>query len=301
MLHFSFSVVNPRVVCPMLFLLGLHLSLFSQSSETATPEPEAALEMTEVPSDIPLDDIARREILTSRQPLAYAPVREADIAWEMRVWRVIDAREKINQPFMAPNSLLFYILSQAALSGDLRVYSTQDDRFSKPLYAEDISSMLYRIDTIVTLGGEDFSEEQVKIVRSEIDWEAVKRFRIKEVWYFDKNTSTVKVRILGIAPMVDEVDEDGNFKYERPLFWVHYPSARPFLARHKAIMHAGNDASTLSWEDLFESRRFNSTIYKQSNLLDLRISDYKSGVDMLQEAEKFKEGLLAWEHDLWSY
>jgi gliding motility associated protien GldN len=236
-----------------------------------------------------------------RVPLAYTPVREADILWEKRLWRVIDVREKINQSFIAPESPLFPILQAAILSGQLRVYSTESDRFDKPLSMETVRSMLFRKDTIVAMGGPDFSIEEVKIVENEINWEDVKRFRIKESWYFDANTASLKVRILGIAPLIDVKDENGDFRMERPLFWVHYPTARPLLAKHKAIVQNANYASNFTWEDLFESRRFASTIYKQNNTLDLRIQDYKNGVDMLHEGKKIEAELFAMEHDLWNW
>ncbi len=35
-------------------------------------------------------------------PVAYPYVREADMFWVRRVWRVIDFREKMNQPFYYP-------------------------------------------------------------------------------------------------------------------------------------------------------------------------------------------------------
>lgn len=298
----SFVRAGCPVVCTATLLLCLHHGKISaQTTDPSTPEPVEVLDIQDTATAVPLDDITERSTLATRQTLPYSPVREADIAWEQRVWRVIDVREKINHPFIAPNSALFQILTQAALEGQLRVYSTETDRFTKPLRNQELQALLYSTDTIMTLTGESMTEEKLQVVHNEMNWENIKRFRIKEVWYFDKNTSTLQVRILGIAPLVDEVDEHGNFKYERPLFWVHYPSARPLLARHKAIMHHDNDASAFSWEDLFESRRFSSTIYKQTNVHDRRISEYANGTDMLQEAEKCKNELFAWEHDLWSY
>ena len=61
--------------------------------------------------------------------------------------------------------------------------------------------------------------------------EDIKRYRLKEVWFFDSRTSTLGVRILGIAPLKEEYDDNGNFKYERPLFWAYYPQCRELLAR----------------------------------------------------------------------
>jgi hypothetical protein len=72
------------------------------------------------------------------------------------------------------------------------------------------------------------------------------------------------------------------------------------LTRHR-VFTDGNDASPLSWEDLFEQRRFSSYIYKESNVTNRRLQDIYSGVDILLEGEKIKQEIFNWEHDLWSY
>jgi gliding motility associated protien GldN len=260
--------------------------------ETAVP--------AEVVSGVPLDDITARSVVAERPVLNYAPIREADIFWEKRIWRVLDVREKMNLPFAAPESPLFRIFADAALKGDLTVYDTDSDRFTTPLKPEAVRKMMFDVDTVVVFDP-DTGEEVIKVVENTMDWEAVKRFRIKESWYFDAATSTLKVRILGIAPMVEERDEEGNFKFERPLFWVHYPTARPLLARQKAILPGGNYAATTTWDDLLEMRMFASYISKENNLHDRRIEDYASGVDLLHESERIKNELFSREHDLWSW
>ena len=63
----------------------------------------------------------------------------------------------------------------------------------------------------------------------------------------------------------------------------------------------GNDASPITWEDLFEMRFFSSYIFKESNVHDRRIEDYLTGVDQLLEADKIKQEIFNYEHDLWSY
>jgi len=110
----------------------------------------------------------------------------------------------------------------------------------------------------------------------------------------------LQVRILGIAPLIDVKDDNGNFRYEKPMFWVYYPECREVLSRHQ-VFNSGNDASPNSWEDLLEMRFFSSYIYKQSNVHDFRLQDYLSGVDLLLEADKIKHEIFNFEHDLWSY
>jgi gliding motility associated protien GldN len=248
----------------------------------------------------PLDDFTERAIVKEHQVLKHPAVREADIMWEKRLWRVIDTREKMNLPFVAPESPLFQVFADAALKGDLPVYSTEDDRFSKRLSTDDVRGMLFKRDIVVIFQPEDYTEE-IRIVENEINWEDVRRFRVKEAWYFDAKTSTLQVRILGIAPMIDVRDDEGNFRYEKPLFWVHYPSARPLLANHKAITHGGNYSSTLTWEDMFEMRYFASFVTKENNLHDRRLEDYLTGVDLLMQSQTVEDELFNREHDLWSW
>ena len=249
---------------------------------------------------LPLDDFTVREIVQERQVLRHQPIREADILWEKRLWRVLDVREKMNQPFTAPESPLFQIISDAAMAGDLTVYSTQDDRFSQVLTPEAVRAMLFKTDTIYR-PNIDTGIDELVVVENVRDWESVKRFRIKEAWYFDTKTSTLQVRILGIAPMMDIHDENGDFKFEMPLFWVHYPSARPLLAQHKAVTHAGNYAATTTWEDIFELRYFASCVTKENNVNDLRVQDMFSGADMVMHGKQIEADIFNREHDLWAW
>ncbi|MEQ1744713.1 MAG: gliding motility protein GldN [Saprospiraceae bacterium] len=250
--------------------------------------------------EAPLDDVVKKEIMLERKVLAYQPVRESDVFYEKRIWRIIDVREKMNLPFAYPEEPFFKILSDAASKGDIPVYSVEDDKFTKRLSTDDVLSMLSKTDTIVTFDPETY-EEKVKIVRNDINPSDVKRFRIKEIWYFDKETSTLQVRILGIAPLINVTDSEGNFRYEKVMFWVYYPQVRDLLARHRVFTLGGNTNATVSWEDLFEMRYFASFIIKESNVHDRRIEDYARGVDALWESDRIKNHIFNFEHDLWQY
>jgi hypothetical protein len=80
---------------------------------------------------------------------------------------------------------------------------------------------------------------------------------------------------------------------------VHFPSAREVLAR-ETVFAEGNEASRMTWEDLFEMRKFSSYIYKDGNVRDNRLQDLYTGVDLLLEAEKIDQEIFNYEHDLWS-
>ena len=278
------------------------LALFCVTAAFAQPAPEPIVTESSNPDeDKPLDGVYERTIIKETPPLKYDHIREADVFWEKRIWRVLDVREKMNKPFVYPEAPFINIILDAATSDnpEITLYSTIDDKFSEALDPNEASTIGISVDTIITFDPETF-EEKMKVVRNELNWEDIKRFRIKEVWFFDEETSTMQVRILGIAPLREVFDDQGNFKYEQPMFWVYYPELRDVLARKEAF-NPLNDAARMSWEDLFEMRYFSSYIYKESNVYDRRIQDYMTGVDILLESEKIKNEIFSFEHDLWSY
>jgi len=273
--------------------LGIFILFMCQGAIAQVPDD---VEMENLNNDVPLDGLVER---SPRRILPYDHVREADIMWEKRIWRVIDIREKMNLPFGYPERPFFSILMDGATDGSLTAYSTEDDKFTSPLTPEEVASMGATVDTVITFDPETY-EEQIQVVRNDLNPEDVKRFRMKEIWFFDEETSTMQVRILGLAPLIDVKDENGNFRYEKPMFWIYYPEARKVLADER-VFNPGNDASPNTWEDLLEMRFFSSYIYKESNILNRRLQDYLSGVDLLQEADKIKQAIFNYEHDLWSY
>ncbi len=283
----------------------LLLIVFVGSNNTiqAQRAEEIMTESSEPNNEIFLDGVVEKRLMLDNRVLPYEPVREADIAWEKRIWRIIDTREKRNLVFRYPEKSFFSIVQELANNGDINVF--RDDRFTESISGDELVQLLNRIDTSVVFDPETY-EEQIKITTSEINWEDINRYRVKELWFFDEEVSRLRVRILGIAPIKEEYDEEtGIFKYEAPLFWIYYPQVREPLSKFQ-VFNDNNDAAPLNWTDLFELREFSSYIYKQTNVLDLRLQDYfensdRIGFDILLESEKIKNDLFNFEHDLWEY
>ena len=129
------------------------------------------------------------------------------------------------------------------------------------------------------------------------------KYRIKEEWVFDKESSRMYVRILGIAPMKTYLDESGNLLGESPLFWIYYPDLRATLAKYD-VYNSKNFGGRMSWEELFETRYFDSKIVKSSidNPYDLFIKQYiKDNILQLLEGDNIKNKIFNFEQDLWSY
>lgn len=245
------------------------------------------------------DDIAERQFFKDRRVLSYPPLKEQDIMWEKRIWRVIDIREKKNLAFQHPQKPFFTILMDAIKAKRIKAYSPIDDQFTTKLDSEELSHILHKTDTVELVDPDTYEISHV-ITANDINPADIKKFRVKEVWFFDSHYSTLRVRILGIAPIQEVYDDDGNLRFEKPLFWVYYPNCREELAQHQ-VFNSFNDNGAMSWEDQFEFRFFSSYITKESNVYDRRIEDYLTGVDALQEGERIKQEIFNFEHDLWSY
>src|SRR5205085_10278561 len=133
--------------------------------------------------------------------------------------------------------------------------------------------------------------------------EKVIAYRVKEDWFFDKQRSVMDVRIIGIAPLIYDVDEKGAVRpgnVKKPIFWIYYPEVRKLLANAESF-NRENDAERRSFDDIFQKRLFGSYIYKESNVYDRRIEDYKQGISALLESERIKNDITNFEHDMWEF
>jgi len=251
-----------------------------------------------------LDGVYEKKIIKEKEIIPYDHIREADVVWSMRIWRVVDLKEKQNLFFTYPDpntkSMLPQILLDAALNGEVTVYDQLAEDFSIVLTPEKLKEKTSSTDTLPFTDPITF-EESFKVVQNDLDINKIKKFRIKEDWFFDKESSTMQVRILGIAPVMEKTDDQGNYLTDELLFWAYYPSLRPILIRHEAYNMSDNLGVRMSYEDIFEMRMFSSFIFKQNNVYDRRIQDYATGLDALLEAEKIKNDIFLMEHDMWNY
>lgn len=286
-----------------LCFLGLFAFWFSDVSAQRPPDPVTESGNSDVKT--PRDNFYDRYIYKEKRIIDYDFIHEKDVFWEKRIWRLIDVREKMNHPFRYEKEPFINILLNAARAGDIQLYSlaskkgTDPDEFTTPMTQEEMNQIGSEVDTIITFDPETF-QEIVQVVVNELDPKDVKQYRLKEVWFFDEETSQLEVRILGIAPIIDRYDNNGNYLNSGPMFWAYYPECRAVFARHEAF-NEQNDAMRMSWDDVFEARLFSSYIIKESNVYDRRIQDYKAGIDILLESDKIKNTIFHFEHDLWEY
>jgi len=248
--------------------------------------------------------------------LAYEHIREDDAWYRERVWREIDIREKMNLAFRYKaeddngNQRFINILLRAVRKGDVTAFDPNvDDRFTTPMTVARVGEVISgKCDSVQVI---DWAKDPTgskgifkdSLVCREFNPDDIVKFRLKEEWVFDKESSRMYTRILGIAPIKTYVDDAGNVLGESPLFWVYYPDLRSILSLYE-VYNGKNFGARMSWEELFESRYFSSYIVKSTidNPYDLFIKQYiKDDILRLLEGENIKTKIFNFEQDLWSY
>ena len=191
------------------------------------------------------------------------------------------------------------IVMDGLKEGTITAYDiSATDEFLVPLTYQEVESR--QVDTINQLLQRPYPpyEEYDTVIFTEFDITKIKRMRLKEDWYFDKQRSQMMVRIIGICPVMMK-ERDGE-EVSEPLFWIYFPEGREIFSK-ALIYNRFNDAMRLTFDDAFWKRMFNSYIYKESNVYDRRISEYATGLDALYEAERVKHEIFEFEHDLWEF
>ena len=264
-----------------------------------------------------MNSVYKKEKYHTKRVQEYVPLREADVMWSRKIWRELDLRQKINHPFFYPENdgmkdltadrkSLIDVIYSAILEGSITAYGNAvlDDEFREKMSQEDIKRIggaKQEWKSVPDWDSEDPDAMKDTLINIPFNRNQVKKWRLKEEWFFDKQRSVMDVRIIGIAPLSDR-DSEGNYTgLFSPLFWVYFPEAREILINAEVFNLVKNNAERRTYDDIFWKRMFASTIVKESSVMDRKVNEYMIGLDALLEAEKIKTEIFNIEHDLWEY
>lgn len=230
----------------------------------------------------------------------YPYLRENDMLWSTRHWERIYTKEKMNLSLYYPEiempdrKSLFDVIVDGIINENTISEVFDDDRFTRPLTIEEIQQRISKLDTI-----RDPDDPSIILLIDTISIKPkdVVAWDIKSDWFFDKQRGELKNRIIGISPFVR--DKNGDV-YN--LFWVWFPDARYALSTH-VVYNFNNNNQRITFDQLFHLRKFTTVVYKEDNVYDRAIKDYKrnSSMDQLLEASYIREKLRNMEHDLWEF
>lgn len=237
-------------------------------------------------------------VAKAQQPIAPPAVREADVLFSKREWRIIDLREKNNKIAAWPKNPVTRILYEGVRTGQLKAYKT--DSLKAFYNIEVFMNRGFEVEYVETpIDPNDPTITRLDTIITPFDPErGIKQLLVMEDWYFDKKLGTMIPRIIAIAPLY-RARVAGIDLGLQPLCWLRFEDryekekdVRDLLV-NQYMFNAQNSHSKFSYDDWFRQRLFTSYVIKTSNMHDnsiLQDPTYrKSGLEALIEAERIKQ------------
>lgn len=252
------------------------------------------------------ESIIKNEDNAVKAPIAFSHVEPEDVIWSKTIWREVILREKMNLPLYYPTVPLDGRMSliDVMMWGIEKSFKTayEDDELQTPITFAEIKSKFGAVADTLIKRNKDTGLPDTTIVAAEFHTDEVKRLQIKEIWFFNKRTSRMEVRIISLCPIREYTKDDGTEGVlKRALFWIDYEEFRDLFAKQR-VYNFQNDAIRLSFDDIFLKRYFSSRIIKETNPYDNRsIQSYSTGMDAVLESDRIKNEIFDYEQELWQY
>ena len=280
--------------------------------------------------------IQTEEFSQAHDTIVMVDHRIDDVIWARYVYRIIDMRYKQNYQLYFPTKSddtdyrnLFKVITDAVVDG-LPIYeksmeTIKPDFKQEPIARNVIPTMFMADDPLA-----DYSDDPThfdiessdamlihydsvadelsfhfypfeKLVRNQL------KYLVQEVVFFDKHTSRLYIKIMGIAPLQsdkistrDNSDIMGSLR-ESIMFWIPFDALRPYLAMQYAIPNR-NEVKRVTFDEFFQKRLFSSYIVGEGNIYNRFIPDYSGTPEQIRkEQERIATELLNFEQDLWEY
>ena len=254
--------------------------------------------------------------------------RTNDIVWQRTVYRIIDMRDKQNHRLYFPvrpdnreYRNLFKVILDAICNNGLTVYERGVEfqpRYDRPLTPEDLRSNLQlRIESefdenaylinIDAIGAPYIDEGNFSYyMRDQL------KFVIQEIVFFNRHTSRMYTKILGIAPLYSAHPHRQTANLAAAfqtsiLFWVLFDDLRPFLAR-QYVINTSNEVQRVTFDDFFALKMYNSYLLGDQNVFGRTLLDYDRVIDEQRleqfirlEQNRIETELMNFEQDLWEW
>jgi len=272
---------------------------------TPPPEPIPVVEPVPVADQfgLVLDSIHKEDSVTiagGYDPLSVRKIHISDVMYRMQIWRVLDLREKCNQPFFAKDNQITKAIIEEVYAGRLNAYSK--DSLTKILTLPEFK------DKIVDPSSAQVDAEGNPIPNTGTPFMASQLYILKfrENLVFDKQRSRFYYDIQTVTLFIPAEyntikgteTEVASFKYKDLVkVFRNMPNARWYNSQNRAEDKKIADAMDL--------RLFCSRIIKMSNPKDAMIEDMPeyntSDKAILIASQKYEYDLVAKENEVWDY
>jgi gliding motility associated protien GldN len=291
----------------------------------AQEEGGSTLEQPKRPLEFPWKQM---DVDTFSVPVTPVFVRQNDVMYYHTIWRTIDLREKRNHPYYFPTVTRGTWKSLAQTIFDAIDLKNPDNPKALPVYSDEFCTLKKTPEEVrniltnlrVVKNFDPITGEEIGSTDTYEEFQAnqVLYFRIKEIWFFDKQRSVLEVRILTIEPIVEyekplnvdpnapQGNEEDNVQAQtsrRGAGIIMWDELRPFLVQQE-MFNIKNNAARLSYDDAMTwKRQFSSFVYQEQNTYsDRQIQDYiKNPRDQRIESDNIINKIRGFEHELWEF
>ena len=280
--------------------------------------------------------IQTAEFSPSHDTIVMVDHRIDDVIWSRYIYRVIDMRYKQNYQLYFPTKSddadyrnLFKVITDAVVDGmpiyEKNMETIKPDFKQEPISRNVIPTMFMADDPMADYSDDpthfditssdamlvhyDSIEDKLsfhfypfeKLVRNQL------KYLTQEVVFFDKHTSRLHIKIIGIAPLQsDKISTRDSTNLmsslrESIMFWIPFDKLRPYMAMQYAIPNR-NETKRVTYDEFFQKRLFTSYIVGEGNMYNRYIPDYAISEDEIKKEQKrIETELLNFEQDLWEY
>jgi gliding motility associated protien GldN len=276
------------------------------NTETPAPAPAEATAPPPPPANpmsMVLDSLRREDSAVVKEgydPLSVRKVHVSDVMYKMQIWRVLDLREKCNQPFFAKDNQITKAIVDEVYAGRLNAY-TKDSLTQLMNLSEFKDKIIDPSSAQVDAEGNPVPGSGVPFLASNL---YVLKFR--ENLLFDKQRSRFYYDIQTVTLFIPAEyntikgteTEVASFKYKDLVqVFKNMPNAKWYNSQNRAEDKKISDAMDL--------RLFCSRIIKISNPKDQMIQDMQeyntSDKTVLIASQKYEYELVAKENEVWDY
>lgn len=285
-----------RLFCLLLFFVGISVA----AQPPARQRQAAANANAEAQSDA--SSTRRTNTAPSIREFPTAAHMPTDVVWRRDVYRRLDLTKDANAPLYYPitptkeRDNLFVYLFRLILRNQIKAYEyTRDanEHFDEAHVVKgkkimDDNSIYYELnDGRLRLNDVDLPSADVKV------------YFLKESVFYDQYTATFHTKVTALCPVIATDFGDGDPQL-KPLFWVNYEEAAPYLAKLSLMGSNLNNAALVSADDYFSTNRYEGEIYKTTNLQDRIINQYATTDSArLEERNRIEGELKAFQSQVW--
>lgn len=230
-----------------------------------------------------------------------------ELIWKREIYRTLDLKQEQNsalyfpvEPIGTRMNLFTYVFKLLA-EGKIKAYEYRLDgtevltpenqlRFQDLLdrfhiYYEEVVN---RRDTVLRVDNSDIPSAEV--------WS----YFIKEDWYFDQRSSTLRAQVTAICPVLHRAGDFSMDVVKSPMFWLNYADLIPYLSQMPVMTSDLNNTAHLTMNDYFVSQLYKGDIYKTTNRLNRTLNQYcTTDSALVKEQKRIEDQLRDFDENLW--